>query len=326
MNPIGATSRLKHSQSRLDFKPWWKDRRSTGDYNPLGFRDAFNADLFIRRDSEPYDAGVTQRIPHRGQLVFDRNFESDFLQPGTRVRGAPWRLTFAEMWYFSRDSGGNPNQKYMTEMAWSQQLSEPLLWIPRDSELQTSDALPLNAARGERVTGSYTGLMTGPDGYARSAFVLGSDDSFVTSVTAEGEEFSLMMWLRSPHTRLTLWEASEGGLLVTLVHNPDGTIKIEWIDDNEHFNIPLSISTGDWFMLTLARGDETLVAYENESLINTYGLTAEPTNVGGTVTLCQNACGLFSPRMMPRVVSADCVSYVYNDVKDNHANATENIF
>lgn len=326
MNPVGTTSRLKHSQARLDFKPWWKNRRNTGDYNSLGFRDAFNADLFVRRDSQPYDAGVTQRIPRQGQLVFDRNFESAFLQPGTRVRGAPWRLTYAEMWYFSRDSGGNPAQKYMTEMQWSQQLSEPLIWIARDSELQTSEALPLNAGSGEQVTGSYTGLMTGPDGYARSAFVMGAADSFVTPVTAEGEEVSLVMWLRSPQARLVLWEATEGGLIVTLVRNPDGTVKVEWIDDNEHFNIPVSASTADWFMLTLVRGDEALVAYENDSLINTYNLVADPTNIGGDITLCQGICGLWGARMVPRVINADCVSYMYNDVRDNHANATENIF
>ena len=280
----------------------------------------------MRKDSTPYDAAITKQIPQGGQLVFDRNIESVFIQMGLKVRGAPWRMTYAEQQYISRDTGANPRLKAMSELGWSLLAAEPLVWIGRDSSIE-NPTLPINAGTGVRVTGSYSALITGPDGLARSAYAFGAADSFTAEdVPQEGDEFSLMMWLRSPTSGMVLWESSEGDLRVVYTVNPDGTRKIEYYDSDNHFNLPLSITPSDWFMLTIVRKDDVLVAYENGSLINTYGLVGDPDDVYGDIEVCQGSCAAWGMRMIPRALTADAVTYHYNDVIENQANATENIF
>jgi hypothetical protein len=244
---------------------------------------------------------------------------------GLKVRGAPWRLTKAEQWYSSRDSGANPTLKNMSELGWSLEAAEPLVWIGRDSGL-SDGVLPMNFATGERASGSCTSLVTGPDGYADSALVFGIADSLVTEAADEADNFTFTMWLRSPANGVELWQSSVGGLRVRYVLNPDGTHKIEYYDDNDHFNIPISVSVSDWFMLTIIRGDDTLVAYENSTLINTYGLSLSPDPVSGDITICEGSCAAWGMRMIPRSMTGKAVEYYYNDVVENHANATENIF
>jgi hypothetical protein len=223
--------------------------------------------------------------------------------------------------------GGNPTLKNMSELGWSLEATEPMVWIGRDSSIQDTGNLPVNSATGVQVTGSYTVTTTGPDGYAKSALVFGAADSIVCAGIAEnGDEFTILMWLRSPATGTELWQSSVGGLRIRYVLNPDGTNRIEYYDNVNHFNINLSVSMGEWFMLAITRSDDTLVAYENGQLINTYGLAGGEDAVSGDMALCAGVVAAWGMRMIPRVLSAAAVEYYYNDTVENKANAVENIF
>ena len=95
--PIGASALLKHSQTHINMKPWFKEYKGASGYNAEGFKDGHKADLYIKVDANHTKAATTKSIPLRGQLVYDRHLESEFLQQGMKIRGAPWRLVSAQM-------------------------------------------------------------------------------------------------------------------------------------------------------------------------------------------------------------------------------------
>jgi len=308
--PIGASAKIQHDQTHSYVKPWYKDRRNTGEYNAEGFRPEFNEDVFIRENSEPTDFSITKVVPIKGQLVFDRKAESENLQIGFRLRGSPWRFVKTQTWFRQIDSAGSPSNKLMTEMSWALELSTPTIWLARNINPL------LNSASGRNVDGgSFLGTTTGPDGMA-SGVVFGVADSYtINGITISGD-FTWIGWLRSPTFPMTLF--SVGNITVSLTH-AGGNNRLTWNDGVNSFNIILQQAYGAWTMLAVIRSGNNVIVYEGYTLANTQ-LLAGIVNATGVFTHMPNAVQWSDMRLIPRAVSVRALEFVYRDFTENRGN------
>lgn len=315
MPPIGAAAKLKHSQSHLKFKPWFKEYAGASGYNASGYRSAWEVDLFIRQDALPADAAITEKVPYLGQLVYDRHLVSEYLQEGCKVRGAPWRLPYAQMWYEQIDIAAAPPKKLMTEMSYSNELSGPFFWLSRDINPI------LERASVNVMSGSYASTVTGPDGRANSAIGMGASDSLSIAVTSQSGDMTLSLWVKSPTLPITLFDFSTGGLQVIL-----STGSIRWLDGSNDISFSLSSGFGTWALITLVKDGDNLICYENGSLVNTALMTDGNITYGGTLTIADGSVNIFDIRGLSAALSAAVPEYLYNDVVQNNGNATCPVF
>lgn len=313
--PIGASAKLRHSQTHTHVKPWYKDRRNEGEYNSDGYRENFSEDVFIRSDSLPTDAAITQQVPDKGQLVFDRHIVSENLQCGITLRGAPWRFIRVQQFMLQVDTSAAPPGKLMTEMVWALEATEPNIWLRRSTN-------PLfNAATGEDAGGSFTGLISGPDGYSRSGVLMSAADRItVDDVENIGGDFTLQLWLRAPTDPVTLLTLVNGNLNVTL--DNVGDWELQYNDDGNNVVFDFSSGLTSWTLLTLVRDGSDLIAYRNSELINTINLSGGIVTIGGNAVALSNGISWFDFRLLPRVLSSNAIEYFYNDITQNSGNAT----
>lgn len=314
----GATIKLRHSESEADLKPWLKSRRNTGDYGPYGFKTNFNASMYFREDSTPEDRAVVKYFPRKAQIVSDRHIESETIQGGLRITGAPWRLTDVQMWYEEIDTAAAPPEKQMSEKTWSEMLTESILWIGRSRDLVASDGtfvLPWDNGAGERTTGQYTGVTAGPDGNSKSAIAFSS--GYLTSdVTIESGDLTMNMWMKSWGNPCTIIQVDD--LTVSLSASDDWTLN--WSDDNDTVSFPLDISSTSWKMLTVVRDCLSLKVYINGALVNTRILTRSNT-YSGPITLYNGSITGFEPRFVQYALDGDAVKWIYDDVIENGGNS-----
>ena len=325
--PVGATAKLKHSESEATFRPWFKDRRDTGDYNEFGFRTAFRSSMFLREDASPDNRATVRYFPRHAQIVSDRHIEAESLQAGLTIRGAPWRLPEVQQWFEQIDTAGAPPEKQMSEKTWAELLRQPLVWIGRSNELVNpttgAQTMPIDKGTGLRTTGSFAGVTTGPDGKARSGIVFGVADSMVTDVTLPAADMSIVMWVRSPTSPCNLLTSVVGNLRIFLVFEA-GLWEIRWDDGVNIFTVPLTESLAAWNMLTLVRRGDLVEVYQNASLANTRILADTVTY--GNLTFYAGAVTGYEPRIVPNDLTADAVEWLYNDVIQNEGDSVSNMY
>ncbi len=318
--PIDASAKLKHAQSHLWYKPWFKDRRNTGAYGADGFRDAFSSDLYVKVDSSPDQFAITKQVPDNGQLVFDRHVESESLQMGTICRGAPWRLVKAQQWYYQIDTAAAPEKKRMREYTQGMELTEPLLWIGRN-RLQPF----MDAATATVVTGTAAGRVTGPDGYARSgiAFDAAGQGPRRILTSAFVGDFTLSIWIRSSGSDVDMWS------FATMAGMPNLTVFLDLSTNNE-FEITfggevrtftLEQTYADWVLVTIVHDNGNLIVYENAVLNNTAAVSDNVT-VGPVMAIADDPCHIFDARVIPRALSAGAIDWMYRDVTEYNGNAS----
>lgn len=310
--PIGASAKTQHEQTHANVKPWNKERRGINGYNLDGFRSAFNMDVFIRENSEPTDFSITKATPIKGQLVFDRKAESENLQMGYRLRGAPWRLVKLQTWFRQIDSAGSPTNKLMSEMAWALELSEPTIWLARNVNPL------LNAATGRNVDGgSFLGTTTGADGRA-SGVVFGAGDFYTIDNVGISGDFTWMGWIRNPTWPMTLFNI---GNITASLTQAGGNNRVTWNDGVDNVDIILQQTYGAWTLLTIVRSGNNLIVYEGFTLANTQLLTSI-VNATGVFTHMPNAVQWSDMRLIPRAVSLRAVEYLYRDATEANSNST----
>ena len=309
---IRATASLRHGQSHLFFEPWNSEVRNTARYDENGFPRTMEVDLFIRADGGISDAAVTMDVPRRGQLIFDRHIESEALQQGCRIRGAPWRLPEVQMWYKQLDSGAAPPYKIMSESDWSYEFTGPLLWMTRNQ-------IPnMNMATASAFGGSYAGTVAGPDGQARTGVAFGATDSFwVSSIGDLNTDFTLICWVRNPSANVNLFNFANGGTLQLAL-----TGTLNWSDASNSINFNTTGSLAGWNQFVVMRSGDNMIAYQNGSLLNTVAMTNPDLTYNGRVTLASN-CSLAFVYILERALTADAIEWAYNDVVQNQANSME---
>lgn len=317
--PVGATAKIKHSQSHIDIKPWQKDLRGASGYTEEGFRNCFEADYYARVDSTDQDAAITKQIPLHGQLVFDRHLLSEFLQEGVVLRGAPWRVISVQQWFTQQDTAAAPPKKKMTEMQWSMELSQPVVWFPRT--VNTG----MNFATAIEAVGSVAGILTGPDSLARSAFVFGATDSFtVPNIGNLVADITLSSWVLNPTSGAVIFNLATGNLTVTL-SLAAGVWQLTWSDSVNTGVFDLSGDLSAWTLLTVVKRGDTITVYENYTLVNTVSLTDSSITYGGRLVF-GGPVGWFDCRILDKALSTDAIEYVYKDVTENNGNTVCPVF
>lgn len=306
--PVEASAKLKHNQYHLFTKPWYKTRRNRVGYNEYGYRPEFAVTPFIKSDSSPADSAVATNIPRLGQVVFDRHIVSEFLQPGVRIVGAPWRLPKAQIWYEQIDTAGAPPQKLMSEMSWALEWTEPILWVTRSS------TPGLDFASGVQLAGSSLATTTGRDGFANSALVFGTGNGYTITALLDGL-FTISAWVRSPANGSTI----VGPLIV---QEWEGGWRLQ-VDGAYHF--PLESSLNDWTMITVVFTPLNVLVYESGQQIGAAVLTS-PYVSPSSYQMGVGIISLQDVRAVSRAVSAGAIEYLYNDMVQNHANATCPVF
>jgi len=315
--PIGASAKIRHSESHLNIKPWFKDRRGITGYTDEGFRETFEADLYVRTGSSDEDTAVTKQIPYRGQLVYDRHIESDFIQEGLKIRGAPWRLVNTEMWFQQIDTAASPTRKRMSESAWADQFTEPTTWFPR------SETAFLNFATGETEDGSRMGTTIGPDGFADSASVGFIGASTEVSPGDLSGDFTIYAWLRSVTSGMVLY--AQGGLTITL--NMVGAVwQLVWNDGTNNITITLNQDFSDWVQLGITKDSGILRIYENYQLTNTAIMDSGNITYSGVATILAGAVTWNDYRLIPRAVTQAALEYIYRDTLEHSGNSTCPVF
>ncbi len=275
-------------------------------------RDCFHADVFIRKDSEPYDEAITKEVPYEGQIVFDRNFKSKFLQIGMRTSCAPWRLVNVQNWHIQIDSSGSPTQKMMKEGEWGLELTTPMMWLTRHINPF------MDHATSQVVAGSNLGITEGPDGMAGSAVVFGATDSAVISGLNLTGDFSLLMWVRCFSPNYNLYQI--GDLTISVISDGMDYV-LRWNDGVNIIDIALSQDYTEWTFLSIVREGGVLRVYEQYALAGS-GILAGALDFSGDLTLCEGGMQWFDSRILPRAVSAEAITYYYNDIIQHSGNST----
>jgi len=315
--PVGASAVMEHLQSHLDLKPWFKNRRNTNGYNADGYRDGHEADVYCKIDSTDDVEAITKVVPDRGQLTFDRHFQSEALQMGCKIRTAPWRLVRGQQWYTTLDRGAVPAKKTMSESDWAMELSSPLFWVGRNIENPM-----LDLASGETTTGTYLAATIGPDGKSRSAIQWGAGAGWQLSGVDEfSGNFTAMLWIKSVSGDVDLLTLSGNSLAITL-DNTGGDYAIDYVDSGNSVSIDVDDDFSSWKHLAVVRSNDNIIVYLNGALVNTAVLSNSTLAYSGNLVCCAGQCIASDPRILPRAVSADAIEYLYNDMIQNNGNAT----
>ncbi len=317
--PIGASAKIRHSESHLNIKPWFKDRRGAEGYTEDGFRTAFEADLYVRTESSDEDTAITKQVPYRGQLIYDRHIESEFIQEGLKIRGAPWRLVSSEMWFQQIDTSAAPSKKVMSEQAWADQFTEPVIWYGRvQPEALGSLNDVLNLATGITDSGARQAMTTGPDGYSQTGSVGFVGGSTTTSPGDLEGDFTIYVWLRSMTTGMVLY--AQGTLTITL-NLVAGEWQLVWDDGTNNITIDLSQDFSDWVQLVITKEGGVLRVYENFVLANTAIIDGSLTYTG-VATVLSGGVTWNDFRLIPRDVTQSAIEYIYRDMTENQGNST----
>jgi len=317
-----ATKKLRHSESEVNLKPWLKSRRNTSDYNQYGFREPYKSSMYFREESSPNDKAEVKYFSQRAQIVSDRHIESEALQTGVRITGAPWRLTDIQQYNEEIDTAAAPAQKQMSEKTWAEMISDTIIWVGRSIELVSladgSHTMPWDKGSNQRTTGSFAGVTTGPDGKVRSAIVFEASDNMVVDTDMPAGDLSIVMWVRSPSADCTI--LSVGSLRIRLIEDGDGW-NLNWDDSENSWAVPLSAALTQWTMLTITRSGNTIEVYENDAFANSRHLDRNLT-YSGPITLYGGAITGFEPRIVATQISSNSVKWMYKDVTENNGNST----
>lgn len=312
---VRAAAKLKHRQSHLFVAPWNKYTRNTTRYDSNGFPRSMEIDLFVRKDGGITDDAIAKEVPRKGQIVFDRHIESESLQMGCKIRGAPWRLPEVQMWYKQIDTAAPPVLKQMSEKTWAAEYSGPLLWLTRDVDPS------IDHASAAVFGGSYSSVTTGPDGLARSAVLFGSSDAFwLTSIGALSGDFALYTWVKNPTSGADLFTFANGGRL--RISQSGGSWLLNWDDGTNDIDFMLATAPTAWTQLVVMRSGANLVCYQNGVIVNTVALSNPNLSYSGRVTLA-SSCALYGARVLGSALSGDAILWAYNDVVQNSGDATE---
>jgi hypothetical protein len=320
--PIRATAKLKHAESEANLKPWIKTRRNTGDYGAYGFRSAFTASMYFREDSVPVDKAEVKYFPRKAQIVSDRHIESEAIQAGLRITGAPWRMATMQIWYEQIDTAAAPAEKQMNEKTWAEMLESSIIWIGRSRDLVSladgSHTMPWDKGSNQRTTGSFSGAIQGPDGYSLSAIAFGTSDNMIVSQNIPAGDLSILLWIKSPVSSCVLMSSSL--LEIRIEQNGDG-YDLFWNDSVTSWNIFLPYDFSQWGMISLIRYTSYVEIGLNGSFINLRKISSTLA-FNGPITFYGGQVNGFEPRVISSALSENAVRWIYNDVIENNGNVT----
>ena len=320
--PIEASAKIRHSESHANFRPWYKDRRNIDDYNQYGFRTPFKTSMYFREDSSPEDRAVVKYFPRKAQIISDRHIESEALQAGLRITGAPWRLPSVQQFFEQIDTGGSPTEKQMSEKTWAELIESPLVWLGRSLELVNpttgAQTMPWDKGGNQRSTGSFLSVTDGPDGNTRSAVSFAAADSMAVATSIPAGDVSFVLWTRSPTSPCTLVDVD--GLTIQLVDTGAGW-ELQWADAVNAFDVPIATPDANWKMYVLSRHGYVVEIYENGIFLNTRHID-ENLGYASPITFFGGAVVAFEPRIIEAHMTADAVKWMYDDVIENQGNST----
>jgi len=165
---------VKKVSDKINVKPYRQAYIDADGYDEHGFPDGLTFDASIYSDSDPITAKVTAQdieFPNH-EIVYDRVVDNtDTVQAELVANKAPFRIYSKQSNLIVNDKQDSPNNKLSTEDTLQLDLSDPLFWITRTTDLT-------DRVSGDTIDIDYSNV-SGPDGRSDSA--LSTTESFTVS-------------------------------------------------------------------------------------------------------------------------------------------------
>jgi hypothetical protein len=300
--------KLEHIKTNTKFEP--QDVANAGEtgYDSDGFRDDFDATLKIFRANNVTESARINKLERKADATIDRKFEDDELTVQLETTTSEFKITDINTKYVEKNKARTDTENDLTPQKHQADLNNhQLLWVSRSMTPQ------LNLVTGLACGGSYTAVVTGPDGRSSGlSFVAGQGLTNTLSANIPAD-FSIIFSI----SNLTLpCDVLRIGDLTIQIY--EGANKLIRFNDGTH-NITQVLAwdgTG-WGILGLVRSGANLLIYEAGSLLLTAAL-APVITYGTNVRIMSNQIGSIADvRINQSVLSADVHEYYYRDITEN---------
>jgi PKD repeat protein len=304
---------IRHVEHHEYFKSF--DRQAfqgAAGYDTEGLPLDLEVENQLFQDGEAYTPIVrARRIPIHGDLVFQEKVEARNLQLRTVILGAPYLITDVVPYYETVDKQTTPALRVMTETGYQGQLaSMPYFHVSRNFNPILNLATAANV-----TTGTYSTLITGPDGRLYSAILFGTTDTGLRDTAPEAitGSFAAYLWvnnmlLATLPTNLIVLD----NMRVRIV-NAAGIHLMEIVHGAQTFNVGITYRGLNWTLFTIVRVGLELRVYENTTLLDTLALTLA-TAQGTNVQMGDASMAIFDPCIVPGTISLEAIEYYHGDV------------
>ena len=306
---------LEHLESHIYLRPYNEDVKDDANHDAYGYRNAFEVDLALLKDGEQVDeAQKTVNVPLDGDIVFDRLVTpAHRWQPKINTTTSAFRIVRTNNYYKRIDKIAIPDKRAKTEQLYQEEFNSPLMFLGRD-EINPL----LDRVGGTTLTGSYTGLTTGPDEKANTALnMISIANGIVTPALSVSADFTMNLFI-SGQNQVTTNMLSSGMWRFQLI---EGTpYEIRFTDGVVTVSATIDYAGSGWAMFTAVRQGQKLSLYENGVLKTMYNLpTLESIATAWNImdTMIGN---IFDVRIYDKRITGDALAYFYQDVIKNNGN------
>ena len=176
----------------------------------------------------------------------------------------------------------------------------------------------MNRATGLDITGSYSSLVTGPDGKSNSALEFLVAQTLTTTLSQVALPTTLNFWIGNMVAVGDLFNfvTPTSNFIVRIVQPGDTFLRLTngvWTQDTQ-----LEWTGNGWVMISVSSDGVNLYVYENGTLRGIIPVPVFLTTYGGTVTIVGMASiSMFDIRRIPRMVVSDALQWYYDDIINN---------
>ena len=305
---------IKHLLTRLRLRPMDEDAKNTDGYDENGYRDAQQISVYVYVNGDIAETDVTNNVPVNGDNTFGEqvvDYRIAFKITGT---ASELKIASANTDYEVLEQRGNPIQRTMTEHVYQEEFAAPLAWFSAGSDKT------LNRATGVQATGSVFGSTMGPDGQTGSAIVFSNTSVLVSALrsTVSGNYTAMF----SVSSIVSSVEICRIGTAIIRVNRAGSVYSLILNDNGVDYAQILTWKGVGWVTLRVTRSGQNLIMSENGEQIFRMPLSAINTYAATVTFSAANPKYLFDFRLDPAAISAEAVTYYYQDVTERNGNAT----
>ena len=304
------------------FRPHDEDNKGASGYTSVGYRTAFSVDFILRKDGEQVlDTLKAEDVPLDGDYTFKYEEEAHRWQPVIRTTASEFKLIKMRNYYQQMDKAATPANRDMTENSYQTELANSAVHLSRNQLTPL-----LNFSTGGVFTGSYTGLVTGPDSRPNSAFSFASGQRVTSDATVSlTGDFTVCFWLSSIVAPVTV-VSQASGFQVAVIASGSG-YQVQYQDAAGNIRAGnLSWTNSGWVLITVQRDGALLRMYENSTQIFSQDLDSVESYSDPVVVMNNEVGRVFDVRVINQVLSAGAVGFHYNDVTQHNGKSTCPLF
>jgi len=302
---------LKSLEHHVHFRP----------HGGTEYRDDFEVDYWLFKDGNVLPCMKTRKIPIDGDITFKHDEEAHRFQPQVNMSTSQWMLVKARDYYIAQDKASRPDDRWMTENDYQEMLMNCAIKLARN------ELSPLrNTATGGDFTGSYAALVDGPDGKIGSAMSFAGAQGLISDVSVDlSGDFTAMIWISTiAGSNVMVFEQSNG---LRIAMSPVGShYELTYTDAlGNNVSCDLEWTNNTWVHIAVVRDGNMIKIYENAEI-----RTTQPCAVGmlaGHFTVMDGEIGRQEDfAIVNNAVSADALSYYYDDVIEKSGETTMPVF